>query len=266
VALANVLRGRKKTGFTFAPEAGSLRLRNVINKHLSDEALMETIRMTLDKGWSSLKLYFMIGLPTETLEDVESIVEMVRVIRSLRGANGKHLQVKVNVSTFIPKPHTPFQWVAQDNEQQLEAKHDILRRGLKKTGTQLSWHDPKSSLLEALMSRGDRRVGKVVHRAWQLGCRFDSWSEHFDFDKWQRAFDECGIDPGFYACRRRSFDEVLPWSHIDVGVSNDFLNCEYERAIDEKETPDCNQGACLACGLQDLVGECQTKQWAINTI
>jgi radical SAM family uncharacterized protein len=259
VELADALAGRKKTGFTFAPEAGSRRLRNVINKHLSDEALMETIQMTLDKGWTNLKLYFMIGLPTETLEDVESIVEMVRAIRRLRGSNGKHLQVKVNVSTFIPKPHTPFQWVAQDDEQQLEQKHDILRQGLRKTGTQLSWHDPKSSLLEALISRGDRRVGKVIHRAWQLGCRFDSWSEHFDYDKWQQAFDESGIDPGFYVHRQRQFAEVLPWSHIDVGVGIDFLRAEYERAIAEKDTPDCNHGACLACGLQEWADECKDR-------
>jgi radical SAM family uncharacterized protein len=259
VALADALGGRKKTGFTFAPEAGNPRLRNVINKHLSDEALMETIQMTLDKGWSSLKLYFMVGLPTETLKDVESIVEMVRVIRNLHGANGKHLHVKVNVSTFIPKPHTPFQWVGQDDEQMIEAKHDILRRGLKKTGSQLSWHDPKSSLLEALMSRGDRRVGNAIYKAWQLGCRFDSWSEHFDFNKWQWAFDECDIDPGFYACRQRSFDEVLPWAHIDVGVSVDFLKCEYERAIAEQETLDCAQDECLACGLQDWAVECMDR-------
>ena len=259
VELADALRGRKKTGSTFAPEAGNSRLRNVINKHLSDEVLMETIQMTLDKGWSNLKLYFMVGLPTETLKDVESIVEMVRAIRSLRGTNGKHLQVKVNVATFIPKPHTPFQWVGQDDEQQLEAKHDILRWGLKKTGTQLSWHDPKSSLLEALMSRGDRRVGNAIYKAWQSGCRFDSWSEHFDFDKWQEALDECGIDPDFYACRQRLFDEVLPWSHIDMGISVDFLRVEYERAIDEEETPDCNGGACLDCGLQDWATECEDR-------
>ena len=258
--LADALKGRKKTGFTFAPEAGSSRLRNVINKHLSDEALMGTIQMTLDKGWTNLKLYFMVGLPSETIGDVESIVEMVRTIRKLRGASGKHLQVKVNVSTFIPKPHTPFQWVAQDDAQTLEAKHDILRRGLKKAGTQLSWHDPKSSLLEALMSRGDRRVGRVIYRAWQLGCRFDSWSEHFDFEKWQQALDECGIDAGFYVHRQRSFDEDLPWSHIDVGVTVEFLRREYERAIAEKETPDCNQGACLACGLQEWASECRDSQ------
>jgi radical SAM superfamily enzyme YgiQ (UPF0313 family) len=170
------------------------------------------------------------------------------------------LQVKVNISTFIPKPHTPFQWVSQDDEQQLEQKHDILRRGLKKTGTQLSWHEPKSSLLEALLSRGDRRVGKAVHRAWQLGCRFDSWSEHFNFEKWQQAFEECGIDAGFYVHRERSFDEVLPWSHINVGISADFLRREYERAIDEKETPDCNQGKCIACGLQEMADECRDRQ------
>ena len=259
VELADALQGRKKTGFTFAPEAGNSRLRNVINKHLSDEELMQTIQMTLDKGWTNLKLYFMIGLPSETIEDVESIVEMVRTIRKLRGANGKHLQVKVNVSTFIPKPHTPFQWVGQDDAQTLEQKHDILRHGLKKTGTQLSWHDPKSSLIEALVSRGDRRVGKAIYRAWQLGCRFDSWSEHFDYDKWQQAFDECCIDAGFYVHRQRSFDEILPWSHIDVGVSVDFLQREYEWAVAEKETPDCNQGACLACGLQDWAGECRDR-------
>jgi len=259
VELADALMGRKKTGFTFAPEAGNMRLRNVINKHLSDEALMGTIQMTLDKGWTNLKLYFMMGLPTETMDDVESIVDMVRTIRKLRGPNGKHLQIKVNVSTFIPKAHTPFQWVGQDDEQQLEQKHDILRQGLKKTGTQLSWHDPKSSLLEALMSRGDRRVGKAIYLAWQLGCRFDSWSEHFDYDKWQQAFDECGIDPDFYVHRQRLLDELLPWYHIDVGVSADFLRREYERAIAEQETPDCSNSKCLSCGLQEWASECRDR-------
>ncbi|MFC1951378.1 TIGR03960 family B12-binding radical SAM protein [Chloroflexota bacterium] len=259
VELADALKRRKKTGFTFAPEAGSRRLRNVINKHLSDEMLMETIQVTLDKGWTNLKLYFMIGLPTETLQDIEAIVDMVRSICKLRSVNGKHLQVKVNVSTFVPKPHTPFQWVGQDDEQQLGEKHDVLKRGLKKTGAQLSWHDPKSSLLEALMSRGDRRVGGAVYRAWQLGCSFDSWSEHFDFEKWQRAFNECDIDAGFYVHRQRRFDEVLPWSHIDVGVSVDFLRREYDQAMTGKETEACHRSSCSACGLEKWDDACRKK-------
>ncbi len=262
VELADALRKRKKTGFTFAPEAGSERLRNVINKHLSDEMLIQTIQMTLDKGWTNLKLYFMVGLPTETMEDIESIVDIVRSIRKMRSPGGKHPQVKVNVSTFIPKPHTPFQWAGQDDEQKLEEKHDMLKHGLKKTGTQLSWHDPKSSLLEALLSRGDRRAGNAIYRAWQLGCRFDSWSEHFDFEKWQQAFNEYDIDAGFYTCRERPIDEILPWSHIDVGVSARFLRREYDRAMTGKETEACHQSSCTACGLETWDDVCSKKHVA----
>jgi len=260
VDLAESLKGRKKTGFTFAPEAGSDRLRTVINKHLSNDALMQTVTMVLAKGWSNLKLYFMVGLPTETLDDVRSIVDLVYSIRKIRGSNGRQAQIKVNVSTFIPKPHTPFQWVGLDSPEQLEQKHDILRQGFRKGGIQLSWHDPESSLLEALMARGDRRVGKAIHRAWQLGCRYDSWSEHFRYDLWQQSFDQTGIDPGLYARRKRDLDEVLPWSHIDIGVSVDFLRREYQRAMDEKDTPDCSQNACVACGLQASDVKCQTRR------
>jgi len=257
--LADSLQGRKKVGFTFALEAGRERLRQVINKGLSDQALMETIEIAIAKGWASLKLYFMVGLPTETLDDVKSIVELVHRIRYLRGPSGRQLQVKVNASTFVPKAHTPFQWAAQNTEEELCSKHDILKHGVKRAGALLSWQDPHSSLLEAVLSRGDRRLGQVIYRAWQLGCIFDAWSEHFSYDKWQQAFDDQGLDPSFFAHRERPLSELLPWAHIDVGVRLAFLKREYQRAVTGQETPYCHQGACTACGLERWGEECQRK-------
>ncbi|MDD5095125.1 MAG: TIGR03960 family B12-binding radical SAM protein [Dehalococcoidia bacterium] len=249
VELANSIQGQRKASLTFAPEAGTARLRRVINKHVSEDDLLRTIELALNKGWHSFKLYFMIGLPTETEDDVQGIVDLVRQVRQIKGVNGKRPNIKVNVSTFIPKPHTPFQWVAQNTEGELDSKHQILQRGLKKTGASLSWHDPKVSLLEGVMSRGDHRLGKVIHRAWQLGCVFDAWSDLFDFEKWMQAFDECQVDPKGYV-RERGLDESLPWSHIDTGVSLGFLKREYERAVAAEETPDCRSGICNGCGMK----------------
>ncbi|MCL0041255.1 TIGR03960 family B12-binding radical SAM protein [Dehalococcoidia bacterium] len=249
VELADAIRGQRKASLTFAPEAGTDRLRRVINKVISGDDLVQSIQQALDRGWRSFKLYFMIGLPTETADDVLGIVDLVRRVRQIKGAAGNSPNIRVSVATFIPKPHTPFQWVAQNPEEELASKHQILRHGLQKAGVSLSWHDPRVSLLEGVMSRGDRRLGKVIHRAWQSGCLFDAWSDIFDYEKWLHAFDECGIDPKAYV-RERSLDEVLPWSHIDTGVSIDFLKCEYERALAGEETPNCCSGPCAGCGLQ----------------
>ena len=165
----------------------------------------------------------------------------------------------MSVSTFVPKPHTPFQWTAQEDEPGLNARHEILRQGLYHKGTKLSWQDPKISLLEAALSRGDRRLGKVIRRAWELGCRFDAWTEHFNYENWRRAFADNGLEPGFYARRERSLDEVLPWSHIDTGVSDAFLKREYQRARQGDDTPDCRHNACNACGLQQKHPNCRQK-------
>lgn len=263
VKLVDSLPSHRKTGLTFAPEAGSERLRRILNKSTSEDEILETAAAAFARGWKSLKLYFMIGSPTETTEDVEDIIHLVEKIRQQgRQVKGITPQVRVSVSIFVPKPHTPFQWVAQDDEQQLNSKQEILKLGLRRKGTRLSWQDPKVSLLEAVFSRGDRRLGKVIHRAWQLGCTFDAWSEHFDYARWLQAFDEAGLEPGFYAHRERPLDELLPWAHIDTGATAAFLKREYQRAIEDRETPDCRYHACHTCGLEQRHPDCQQKHQA----
>jgi hypothetical protein len=165
----------------------------------------------------------------------------------------------VSLATFVPKPHTPFQWVAQEKEEELAARHELIRQGLRRTGVRLSWSDPKTSLLEAALSRGDRRLGKVIYRAWQAGSVMDAWSEHFDFQKWQAAFQESGLDPDIYARRERFTDELLPWSHIDTGVRPEYLKREYQRAQAGKVTPDCRHQVCNGCGFEDWLPECRQK-------
>jgi radical SAM family uncharacterized protein len=256
VALAQSFQDRRKVGLTFAPEAGTERLRCVINKGICEEDVLQTIGTAWERGWKNIKLYFMIGLPTETSADISGILELVQKIRDI--GNGG-MNIRVNASTFVPKPHTPFQWVAQASGEELAARQQMLKAGLKKRGTHLSWQDPKVSLLEGALSRGDRRLAQVIRRAWQLGCKFDSWSEHYSFENWQKAFSECGLDPYFYACRERSLDELLPWSHIDTGIEVNFLKREFERARLEKVTPSCRAGVCAVCGLHLKQAVCQRK-------
>lgn len=259
VALADSLQGRKKGGFTFAPEAGTERLRRVINKAAAEETLLAGIETALQREWRSFKLYFMVGLPTETLEDVEGINQLVqRIYRLGKEVTGRPPHLRVAVATFIPKPHTPFQWVAQEAEETLQAKHQLLQRGMKRSGAHLSWQDTKTSLLEAALSRGDRRLGRVILRAWQLGCTFDAWNEYFHYERWLQAFQESSLDPHFYAQRARSRDEVMPWDHLDTGVSLAFLWREYERSQAQKETPYCRE-ACAACGLEQQSEICQAR-------
>jgi len=260
VRLMDAITLGKKTGLTFAPEAGSERLRRVINKGVSDNELLQTPEVAAERGWRSVKLYFMLGLPTETGEDIEGIVHLVRQI-TRRKPGVKALQLKVSASAFVPKAHTPFQWVGQSTEEELDDKVQVLRRGLKKTGTRLSWQDPKISLLEGVLARGDRRLSKAIHRAWQLGAVFDAWSECFDYERWNRAFNECGLDPAFYANRQRSLDEILPWAHIDVGVDPAFLKSEYHNTFSGAETQDCRFGRCAACGLERWHPACQKSYY-----
>ncbi len=260
VELMDSLPSHKKTGLTFAPEAGSERLRQIINKNISEDELLKTAAAAFERGWTGLKLYFMLGLPGETMDDVKDIINLMDKVHSLgRKTEGRTPQIRVSLSTFVPKPHTPFQWVAQESEQGLNTKHELLKQGLRRKGIRFSWQDPKVSLLEAALSRGDRRLGKVIYRAWQLGCAFDSWSEHFNYENWLRAFEEAGIEPGFYAQRKRSLDELLPWAHIDVGVTTAFLKQEYQRSLDSRETRDCRDKACNACGLERWQLACQQK-------
>ncbi|MFH1002705.1 MAG: B12-binding domain-containing radical SAM protein, partial [Chloroflexota bacterium] len=204
-------------------------------------------------------LYFMLGLPTETMDDIEGIINLVAKIRAAGGqGKGKRLQARVSLATFIPKPHTPFQWVAQENEDQLVARHERLQQGLHRLGTRLAWSDPKVSQLEAALSRGDRRIGRVIHRAWQLGATFDAWGECFNHTHWLRAFTECGLDPAFYN-RQRPLDERLPWDHIDAGVTPAFLKAEYRRSLEGQSTPDCRYQECSSCGLQRWQASCRQR-------
>jgi radical SAM superfamily enzyme YgiQ (UPF0313 family) len=254
------LPSQRKTGLTFAPEAGSERLRHIINKDVSEEEFLRTVTDAFTRGWMGIKLYFMLGLPGETVEDIEAIVSLVNKVLSLgREVKGRTPQVRINLSTFVPKPHTPFQWVAQATEEEIEAKQEILRQGLRKKSVRLSWTDPETSLLEAALSRGDRRTGAAIRRAWEMGCRFDSWGEQFDFPAWMKAFEETGLDPAFYARRERPLDEVLPWSHIDTGVSTEFLEREYARALEGTMTRDCRTRDCNACGLEKTMPSCREK-------
>ncbi len=260
VKLMESLPSRRKPGLTFAPEAGSERLRRIINKGASEDEILETVAAAFARGWRSLKLYFMLGLPTETMEDIEATIQLIAKIRSAgRTAKGGMPQVRISLSTFIPKPHTPFQWVAQEGEEQLSAKHELLKQGLRRKGSRLSWQDPEVSLLEAALSRGDRRLGRVIYDAWKSGSTFDAWNERFDYQNWHDAFKKNGLEPGFYARRERSLDELLPWVHIDAGVSSAFLKKEYQRALEGKETPDCHYKSCSACGLERWQADCQQK-------
>jgi len=256
VDLMESLRFTKKPGLTFAPEAGTERLRAVVNKAVPDEQIISTVASAVEKGWANFKLYFMVGLPTETMDDVEAIVDLVRHLRRL--GKGGRPRIKVSASTFIPKAHTPFQWLPQQGPDELEAKQQVLRRGLKGGRIPLSWENPNTSLLETVLSRGDRRIGNVIYHAWQFGSTFDSWDERFSYDNWLRAFDKAGVSPDFYAYRQRSLDENLPWSHIDIGVSPEFLKQEYRRAFEGVETPDCKL-ACNACGLETREEACRQK-------
>jgi radical SAM family uncharacterized protein len=248
--LAGMFQGQRKTGLTFAPEAGSERLRRVINKVITHDDIVTTAEAAFSSGWQRIKLYFMIGLPTETMEDVEAIAQVVKEVRGLgRQARGKKAQVNVSVATFIPKPHTPFQWQPLEQRPLLEEKHHLLRRLIRGRGVKLSWNDPETSLLEAALSRGDRRLGPVILQAWRRGARFDAWSEALDVRRWWEAFADEGLDPSFYAHRDRPLDEVLPWDHISPGVTKEYLIGEYRRSLEEQTTLDCRKGPCRACGI-----------------
>jgi radical SAM family uncharacterized protein len=260
VELMETLPSHRKTGLTFAPEAGSEKMRRTINKGVTENDLLTTATAAFSKGWNSLKLYFMLGLPGETVDDVREIGNLVnRVYVEGQKVSRRPPQLRVNLSTFIPKPHTPFQWVKRESEASLLEKQEALRQILRRKAIRLSWSDPKVSQLEAAMSRGDRRLGQVIYRAWQLGSIFDSWGEYFKYDTWLKAFTDSGIDPEFYASRERALDEPLPWDHIDLGVSPIFLKEEYARACQAEETANCRKGSCNLCGLQGMIPGCKER-------
>ncbi len=258
IKLVKALSSQRKTGLTLAPEAGSQRLQRVINKVTSEDELMETASAAFLSGLTTLKLYFMLGLPTETMDDIEGIIEMVNKVFSLgKRVAGRRPQLRVNLGTFVPKAHTPFQWLAQEDEEELNLRQQRLKQGLKNRRIRLSWQDSRVSLLEAALSRGDRRLGRVIYGAYKLGSTFDAWSERFNYQNWLTAFAEAGLNPDFYARRQRPLDELLPWSHIDTGLSTDFLKREYKRALEGVETADCRTDTCNICGLEKRHPECQ---------
>jgi radical SAM family uncharacterized protein len=260
IKLMEALSPQRKVGLTFAPEAGTERMRRIINKNLTEDDMLATAAAAFERSWTSFKLYFMIGLPSEKDEDIEGIVQLTnKFLRIDSSIKAKKPQVRVSLSTFVPKPHTPLQWTAQETEAVLTSRHDLLRNSLRHRGIKLSWHEPKVSLLEAALSRGDRRLGKVIYQAWQSGSKFDAWSEYFSYENWTKAFTENGLDPAFYAHRERPLDELLPWAHIDIGVSMEYLKREYRRSLEEVSTADCRHNPCNACGLENLQPLCRQK-------
>lgn len=249
----------KKSGLTFAPEAGTQRLRDVINKNVLEEDLLRTAGIAFDGGYNRIKLYFMIGLPTETMEDVEGIAELAEKVigvfyqipKEIR--KGRSVTITVSTSSFVPKPFTPFQWEPQNRMETLVEKQNFLKQRIKTRNISYNWHQSHVSFLEAVFAKGDRRLGDVLIAAQKKGCRFDGWDEHFSYEKWLEAFSECGVDPEFYAYRKIEHSEVLPWDHIDIGVSKAFLMKEHDKAYEEKTTPSCREG-CAGCGAASFGG------------
>lgn len=244
----------KKSGLTLAPEAGTQRLRDVINKGVSEEDLIRAVSDAFECGWSSVKLYFMMGLPTETDEDLQGIGELARkVVRAYyampKEKRAKGVMVTCSASVFVPKPFTPFQWAGQDTIETVHEKQAALRQYLKQKCVNFKWHESSLSMLEACIARGDRRIGDVIYTAWKNGCRLDGWNEHFKFDVWMKAFELCGLTPDFYAYRERPYEELLPWQFIDAGVSQEYLMRENEKAKAAATTRDCRHG-CNGCGMQ----------------
>ena len=249
VDLMDALKDSRRSGFTLAPEAATERMREIINKPVSTPQILETVRAIYARGWSNIKLYFMIGHPSETIEDVQAIADLCKaVLREGRQIIGKRAQVTAGVSTFIPKPHTPFQWVPCDTFEQIEAKQSLLKQALRGPGLKLNWNRPENTMLEAWLSRGDRRMAEVIYQAWKRGAKFDAWDEHFRYDLWLEAFAAVGLEPAFYTHRERPIDEIFPWEHISTSVRKKFLTEDYLWSQRGKTRVDCREH-CFACGI-----------------
>jgi radical SAM family uncharacterized protein len=245
----------RKSGFTIAPEAGTQRLQDAINKNVTEEDLLRSCRTAFSGGWNTVKLYFMLGLPTETDEDVLGIADLAqkvyRVWREVSPNRSRGVRITVSTACFVPKPHTPFQWEAQVTGEEYMRRVKLLRENMRIKSISYSWHDPETSFLEAVFSRGDRRLADVLERAWRNGAKFDAWSEYFSLQRWLDAFAACDLDPAFYANRERSRDEVFPWSALSDGVDTEFLWRERERCFETLTTPDC-RSRCAGCGARAL--------------
>ena len=263
--LMEELKKVRRSGLTFAPEAGTQRLRDAINKNVTEEEVMRTASKAFEGGWTAVKLYFMMGLPTETMEDIAGIADLAQKVVDLYYRNpdrpkGKGVTVSVSCASFVPKPFTPFQWEPQDTGEMLIEKQKHLLSGVKSRKISVSYHQSDTSVLEGVLARGDRRLGEVIYKAWQKGCKFDSWDEYFDFSKWSESFAECNLTPEFYANRRREYDEILPWDHMDYGIRKEFLIEENKKAHNSETTPHCRI-KCSACGANKLNGgKCDARK------
>ncbi|MDD4752826.1 MAG: TIGR03960 family B12-binding radical SAM protein, partial [Desulfitobacteriaceae bacterium] len=267
VNLARQVQEVRKSGLTFAPEAGTQRLRDVINKGVTEEDIKETTYAAFSQGWTSIKLYFMIGLPTETYEDLDGIVDLAQKILSIgRQAKPAHvkkpIKITVSASSFVPKAHTPFQWEGQEARESLREKQRYLKEKFRKLkNVKFHYHEVEVSFLEAAFARGNRRLGEVLEKAWMLGCKFDGWSEHFKYQLWLEAFASFGLDPEFFANRSFGTEETLPWDHLSSGVSKEWLAREYRLAREGTHTEDCRSAPCYGCGVcSQLDVKPQTKR------
>jgi radical SAM superfamily enzyme YgiQ (UPF0313 family) len=266
VDLMDLLKESRHGGFTLAPEAATEHMRNIINKPLSPEQLLETTRQIYSRGWTTIKLYFMIGHPAETLDDVKAIADLCKAVLSEgHKVIGHRAKLNVGVSTFIPKPHTPFQWVSCDSVEQIQSKQALLKQELRHRDIKLTWTNPEVTLLEAWLSRGDRRLADVVYQAWKNGARFDAWQDQFNFSAWVNAFDSTHLDPSFYTHRTRFLDEAFPWDHISTGVRKKYLVQDFQLSQEFQTRMDCRL-QCFACGVlpvfADLRRENPGESWS----
>ena len=262
VDIAERLQQVRKSGLTFAPEAGTQRLRDVINKNVTEDDLLHSVRTAFEQGWKAVKLYFMMGLPTETDEDIVGIAELAqKVVDCYKEVKGKRgVKVTVSVSCFVPKAYTPFQWFAQVPQEEFERRQRLLKESIRDRAISFHYHDARASVLEGALSRGDRRLSAVIETAWRNGAKFDGWTDQFKDEVWKDAFCRCGVAPEFYSRRTRDLEEVLPWAHTSPGVSEDFLRREWQRAEEAALTHDCRRETCTGCGVCPELG-CDVVDW-----
>ena len=262
VDIAERLQQVRKSGLTFAPEAGTQRLRDVINKNVTEDDLLHSVRTAFEQGWKAVKLYFMMGLPTETDEDIVGIAELAqKVVDCYKEVKGKRgVKVTVSVSCFVPKAYTPFQWFAQVPQEEFERRQRLLKESIRDRAISFHYHDARASVLEGALSRGDRRLSAVIETAWRNGAKFDGWTDQFKDEVWKDAFRRCGVAPEFYSQRTRDLEEVLPWAHTSPGVSEDFLRREWQRAQEAALTHDCRREMCTGCGVCPKLG-CDVVDW-----